>query len=76
MHEETFADLDSGVIAVSENPWNDRFSVVIFAGLSPRATHRLTDLLSPDEETSPQIVVMPANRSARRSLINRHTRTH
>ncbi|MCX7418657.1 MAG: C45 family autoproteolytic acyltransferase/hydrolase [Planctomycetia bacterium] len=69
MHEETFADHDSGVIVASENPWNDRFSVVTFAGLSPRATYRLADALSPDEETSPQIVIMPANRAARRVVV-------
>lgn len=66
---ETFADHDSGVIAACENPWNDRFSVVIFAGLSSRATYRIADALSPDEETSPQIIIMPANRGSRRLVV-------
>ena len=69
VREETFANPDSGVIVASENPWNARFSVVIFAGLSPRATNRVADSLSPDEETSPQVVVLPANRPARRFVV-------
>lgn len=69
VRNETFSDLDSGVISASANPWNDRFSVVIFAGLSPRATYRIADTLSPDEETSPQTVIMPANRAARRMVV-------
>lgn len=70
VRSETFADHNSGVIAASENPWNDRFSVVIFAGLSSRATYRIADALSPDEETSPQIVIMPANRATRRLVVH------
>ncbi len=62
---ETFSHLDSAVIVASENPWNERFSTVIFAGLSARATHRIVDSLSPDEEASPQIVLFPANRPVR-----------
>ena len=69
VRDETFANPDSGVIVACANPWNDRFSVVIFAGLSPRATNRIADSLSPDEETSPQVVVFPANRPARRFVV-------
>lgn len=69
VQNESFADLDSGVIVAAENPWNARFSVVLFAGLSARATHRIVDELSPEEETSPQVVLFPANRSPRRFVI-------
>ncbi len=67
---ETYADHDSAVIAANENPWNPRFSVVTFAGLSARATHRIVDLLAPDEEMSPQVVLFPARRAAQR-IVNR-----
>ena len=63
---ETYADHDSAVIVASENPWNARFSVVTFAGLSARATHCLADSLSADEELSPQIMLFPARRAVQR----------
>jgi phospholipase B-like protein len=66
---ETFADHDSAVIVASENPWNSRYSVVAFAGLSARATHRIVDSLSPDEELSPQVVVFPAHRVPQRFVV-------
>ncbi|MBC7817936.1 MAG: hypothetical protein IAG10_13680 [Planctomycetaceae bacterium] len=66
---ETYADHDSAVIVASENPWNPRFSVVTFGGLSARATHRIVDSLSPEEETSPQIVLFPARRTTQRSVV-------
>lgn len=66
---ETYADHDSAVIAASENPWNPRFSVVAFAGLSARATHRIVDSLSPEEEMSPQIVLFPARRTTQRLVV-------
>ncbi|MFM9966500.1 MAG: hypothetical protein ACKV2Q_35430 [Planctomycetaceae bacterium] len=66
---ETYADHDSAVIAASENPWNSRYSVVAFAGLSARATYRLVDSLSPEEELSPQIVLFPARRTAQRFAV-------
>ncbi len=66
---ETYADHDSAVISASENPWNPRFSVVTFAGLSARATHRIVDSLSPDEESSPQIVLFPARRTTQRLVV-------
>ncbi|HLQ45066.1 MAG TPA: hypothetical protein VK137_10080, partial [Planctomycetaceae bacterium] len=69
VRDETFANPDSAVIAASENPWNERFSVVVFAGLSARATYRIVDSLSADEETAPQVVVFPANRAARRFAV-------
>ena len=66
---EVYADHESTVIAASENPWNPRFSVVTFAGLSARATYRIVDSLSPEEETSPQIVLVPARRTTQRMVI-------
>lgn len=69
VRDETFSNLDSAVIAASENPWNERFSTVIFVGLSARATHRIVDSLSPDEETSPQVVLFPANRPTQRFVV-------
>ena len=69
VRKETFANPDSAVIAASENPWNDRYSVVLFAGLSTRATHRIVDSLSPDEKTAPQVVVFPAHRREQRFVV-------
>ena len=66
---ETYADHDSAVIVASENPWNTRFSVVTFAGLSARATYRLADSLSADEETSPQVVLSLARRAVQRFVV-------
>ena len=70
VRKETFANPESAVIAASENPWNDRYSVVIFAGLSPHATHRIVDSLSPEEETAPQVVVFPAHRREQRFVVH------
>ena len=63
---EKYADPDSAVIAAGPSFWNDRYSVVVFVGLSARATHRIVDSLSPNDESSPQIVLFPAHRAVQR----------
>ena len=56
---DTYAHADSAVVAAGSNPLNDRYSVVVFAGLGARATRRCVENLPLRVEPA-EIVVTPA----------------
>lgn len=62
---ETYAHADSAVIAAGNNPLNDRFSVVVFAGLGARATWHAIDGLANRGGDLAEVVVLPARLPAK-----------
>src|SRR5262249_12534918 len=57
--EETYAHADSAVIAAGTNPLNERYSIVVFAGLGARATRRAIEAL-PRRAEAAEVLLMPA----------------
>jgi Phospholipase B len=57
---KTYARAESAVIAAGKNPLSNRFSVVVFAGLSATATWNLVHDLTEFEDPLPQVFVRPA----------------
>jgi hypothetical protein len=63
---ECYTNAASGVVVAAANPWNPRFSAVVFAGLSTAASHRIADWMSPDDPWFPEVVVLAADAPAYR----------
>ncbi|HVA48220.1 MAG TPA: C45 family autoproteolytic acyltransferase/hydrolase [Pirellulales bacterium] len=66
---QTYAHARSAVVFAAANPFNDRYQVVVYAGLSAEATHHAID--HRDERHSPaaEIMLYPAGRRPRRLCI-------
>ena len=69
LHGETYAHAASAVVCTGESPFNSRYEVVLYAGLSADATRRAIE--TRDERNSPpaEIRLFPAGRSPRRLCI-------
>jgi hypothetical protein len=66
---ETYAHVDSAVIAAGDNPYNPRYSAVVVAGLDARSTWRCVQHLDADEDPPPpQVLLFPAGSSKPRKL--------
>ena len=57
---ETWTDPGAGVICAGPNPLNDRYSVVVFAGLEADATWHLVQHLDAQEDPPPQVLAGPS----------------
>src|SRR5262249_44993208 len=60
---DCYAHAGSAVIAAAENPVNNRYSVVVIAGLSATATERAVPKLF--EKGSAEVLVLPKGREAK-----------
>jgi hypothetical protein len=68
VRDKSYAHARSAVIAVGENPWNKRFSVVVMAGLSAEATLRAAPLLARSEQPPAEVLVL-AHGEGTRALV-------
>jgi hypothetical protein len=55
LRDETYAHPATAVIAAGPSPFNDRYEVVLFAGLSAEATWRCTQQLGPRESPPAEV---------------------
>lgn len=62
---ETYAHPETAVIAASRNPQHDRYSVVVFAGLSAEATWHCVDALPDRDQRAIEILLLPAGKPSR-----------
>ena len=58
--DEAYAHADSAVVAAGVNPLNDRYSVVVFAGLGHRATRQCVESVPNRGGEPAEILLMPA----------------
>ena len=63
---ETWSDPSAGVVCAGPNPHNNRFSLVVFAGLGAEATWHLVQHLDAQVDPSPQILLGPARNPTQR----------
>jgi hypothetical protein len=63
--EGTYAHPDSCVIMAGESPINPRYSVVVLAGLSGRATFHAAEFLMKKDVPAGEVLVCPANAPAK-----------
>jgi hypothetical protein len=62
---ETYAHADTALIGAAANPFNERYSLVLFAGLSARATWHAVHSMPARDEEAVQYVVLAAHKPAR-----------
>jgi hypothetical protein len=66
---ETYAHASSAVICAGESPYNPRYEVVVYAGLSAEATRRAIDQRNERNSSPAEIRLFPAGRRSRRLCI-------
>ncbi|HVU85882.1 MAG TPA: C45 family autoproteolytic acyltransferase/hydrolase [Pirellulales bacterium] len=66
---ETYGDARSAVIAAGSNPYNARYSVVVYAGLGGDATTRAITSLPDEDSYSAEVLLYPARKHSRRLCI-------
>jgi hypothetical protein len=65
LNGKRYANAGTGVVAATDNPNSNRFSAVLFAGLSADATYRLIDRGGPQRRNEPaEIILVEADRPA------------
>jgi hypothetical protein len=62
---ETFANPESWIVAAGENPFNPRYSAVIFSGLNAASTWRSVRDFPDSEKPNPQIMLGAAGKQTR-----------
>jgi hypothetical protein len=67
--DERYAHPETWIIAAGDNPFNSRFSAVIFAGLSATSTWRSVRNLPDTNEPNPQIILDPSGKRTRKFRI-------
>jgi hypothetical protein len=65
LHDETYAHPQTSVVAAGENPFNPRYSAVMFAGLSATSTWRCVRDMPETTEPQPQIILHVAGKRTR-----------
>jgi hypothetical protein len=65
---KSYAHDGSAVIAAAENPWNKRYSVVVYAGLSAEATLRAAPRMARRDEPAGELLLL-AHGAAPHSLV-------
>jgi hypothetical protein len=68
VRHETYAHAGSAVIAAGVNPVNQRYSVVVLAGLSAASTYHAPEALLKRSQTPAEVLVVP-NKGKSRSLV-------
>ena len=64
LNGKRYANAKSGVVAAADHPKSNRYSAVLFAGLSADATLRLIDKAGPQRRNEPaEVVLMEADKS-------------
>jgi hypothetical protein len=65
LNGKRYANANTGVVVAADNPNTNRFSAVLFAGLSSDATYRLIDKGGPQRRNEPaEVVLVEADKSA------------
>lgn len=65
INDEIYAHSDTWVVAAGENPFNPRYSVVIFGGLNAASTWRSVRNLPDPDDPNPQIILSVAGKRTR-----------
>ena len=65
MRNETYAHADSAVVAAGRNQLNDRYSIVVYAGLGARATRQCVENLPARGAESAEVLLMPVGQPAK-----------
>ena len=65
LDSESYANPQTSVVAAGENPFNSRYSAVMFAGLCAMSTWRSVRDLPEHEEPDPQIILHVAGKRTR-----------
>lgn len=70
LNGETYAHARSAVVIADANPFNDRYQVIVYAGLSAEATHRAIEHREERHSPMAEIVLFPAGQRPRRLCIS------
>ncbi|MCY2964127.1 MAG: hypothetical protein NT069_10925, partial [Planctomycetota bacterium] len=65
----TWVDASSAVICAADNPFDSRYSVVVYAGLGAEATWKCVQYLDADEDPAAQVMLFPAQGPVRKFRI-------
>jgi len=71
LRKETYAHAGSAVVAAGANPFNPRYSVVVYAGLSAEATwHSVRRLPEEEAPLVTEVLLMPAGSAAKPIIVS------